>query len=702
MISMKRILLSILLTLSTPAFSQWQVPDHSIPIGRGTGTGFKNVLCITGQVLQFNTGADPTCITNPISGLANPTASVGLTTINGTATTGMRSDAAPPLSASVQAALTGTNHYVLLGTGTFGVNSVSPTTSGWVLTSNGTSADPSFQAPPVAMATISCDLTTVASSSVTIASSSPNLTVVGASYVSGDVGKVIRVPSAGTTVSGIAGTLITTILSVTDGTHIVLNANASTTLSGVAKTIIYGTDKTSALQTLINNNANGIITIPKCMTTDTITVPSPIYIFGNGVTSSAVYFSQLAGTAVKPAFSQSADNFILKQVLIDADAGGNITSTTGTYAIESNNHSIIIDGVECNANRSAQVKPALGCIGDFGSWSRIHNAYIHDISWYPLRAYGAASHVWITDTTVVRGPDGSAASCAVCFLSNGITSTTMGDLHIVNLTVDVSDSTTALATTALFIYGGDATTHAYTSVTLTNPNFIGPLGTTSSGIAGFANFNTRGVTVNGGSISYFGEGIGNAATTDTSITGITLKGNGTYGIESNTDANLAVSGVVIDADIYSLVGIVLENCLTCTVTGNTIAGASAPVAFAPITSNVTNSGGPFLSRITIVGNTIKLPDAATGKGILLDCSFGTCVDATIQGNTIRGGTTGSIGIAIYKHAGTTWSGLLIGPNNTSQATGTFIDSGLTSLCYLVGNFVGGGTALTNNSTSTCN
>jgi len=54
------------------------------------------------------------------AGFANPTASVGLVAVNGAAATAMRSDAAPPLSASVQSALTGTANGVAYGTGSFG------------------------------------------------------------------------------------------------------------------------------------------------------------------------------------------------------------------------------------------------------------------------------------------------------------------------------------------------------------------------------------------------------------------------------------------------------------------------------------------------------------------------------------------------------------------------------------------------------
>jgi hypothetical protein len=98
---------------------------------------------------------------------ANPTGAVGLSVVNGAATTAMRSDAAPPLSASVQSALTGTINQVLAGTGAFGFSPITnaqltalinPFTSGLSGavpasgggTTNFLRADGTFAAPPAA------------------------------------------------------------------------------------------------------------------------------------------------------------------------------------------------------------------------------------------------------------------------------------------------------------------------------------------------------------------------------------------------------------------------------------------------------------------------------------------------------------------------------------------------------------------------
>lgn len=59
-----KLLLSLLLSLiSNAAIAQWQVPDHSVPIGRGAGTGFKSAgPCQSGHFVGgTGTTTDPTC-----------------------------------------------------------------------------------------------------------------------------------------------------------------------------------------------------------------------------------------------------------------------------------------------------------------------------------------------------------------------------------------------------------------------------------------------------------------------------------------------------------------------------------------------------------------------------------------------------------------------------------------------------------------
>jgi hypothetical protein len=58
------LVLAILAALCSDASAQWQVPDHAVPVGRGTGfTGFRAVgPCATNQVVHgAGASADPTC-----------------------------------------------------------------------------------------------------------------------------------------------------------------------------------------------------------------------------------------------------------------------------------------------------------------------------------------------------------------------------------------------------------------------------------------------------------------------------------------------------------------------------------------------------------------------------------------------------------------------------------------------------------------
>lgn len=154
-----------LLALGGNAVSQWQVPDHRVPIGRGQGfSGFK---------------------------------------------------------------------------------SATPGVSGQVLQSTGVSTDPVFTDPtiwtPEEFGAL-CNTVRVNSSSVTVGAGSTALTVVGANFVAGDVGKVITIQSAG--IAGVYHT--TTIAARVSATQVTLGAAAVTAVAGVAKEVIYGTDDTAA------------------------------------------------------------------------------------------------------------------------------------------------------------------------------------------------------------------------------------------------------------------------------------------------------------------------------------------------------------------------------------------------------------------------------------------------------------------------
>lgn len=113
------------------------------------------------------------------------------------------------------------------------------------------------------------------SPSVSINSGSPTLTVTGASFVAGDVGKAIIVPGAGAS----AGAMYTTISARTSATVVTLAANAATTVSAVATSVIYGHDDTAAIQLAVNNAQN--VFFPEgSYLTDSITGRAGQHVFG--------------------------------------------------------------------------------------------------------------------------------------------------------------------------------------------------------------------------------------------------------------------------------------------------------------------------------------------------------------------------------------------------------------------------------------
>ncbi|CAM5998846.1 unnamed protein product [Sphagnum balticum] len=110
-----------------------------------------------------------------ITGFANPTGTVGLATVNGSATTAMRSDGAPPLSQSITPTWTGLHIFnatpfsFYTGTGNVGINSTTP---GQILDIQGTTRSTQFVANGTGNSVIGANLgigTTLSSNSLDVA-----------------------------------------------------------------------------------------------------------------------------------------------------------------------------------------------------------------------------------------------------------------------------------------------------------------------------------------------------------------------------------------------------------------------------------------------------------------------------------------------------------------------------------------------------
>ncbi len=160
---------------------------------------------------------------------------------------GVTADAAfAPMSGDATLAGTGTLTLATVNAapGTYGSNMTAPQ-----VTVDGKGRITSVSANPFVVGNVKFygakgDTVPLVNVTVSIASGSNALTVVGGVFSAGDIGKKIRVPYAGSA----GGLLSTTISSVTDATHVTLATNASTTLTSRVATVIYGTDDTSAIQ----------------------------------------------------------------------------------------------------------------------------------------------------------------------------------------------------------------------------------------------------------------------------------------------------------------------------------------------------------------------------------------------------------------------------------------------------------------------
>jgi hypothetical protein len=85
--------------------------------------------------------------------------------------------------------------------------------------------------------------------STSITSGSTALTVIGASFTSADIGKIIIVPGAGAS----GGALVSTIAARSSNSMLTLADAAGTTISSVSTTVAYGTDDREAVQVAINS-----------------------------------------------------------------------------------------------------------------------------------------------------------------------------------------------------------------------------------------------------------------------------------------------------------------------------------------------------------------------------------------------------------------------------------------------------------------
>lgn len=189
------------------------------------------------------------------------------------------------------------------------------------------------------------------SGATTISSGASALTVTGASFVSGDVGKAITVPGAGAA----GADLNTTILSHTSSTQVTLNANAGTSLSAVTKTVTYGTNDTTAIQNAANAalaaKSSLYIDPGKYRITSPIAINGPLRILGDTFNAGILMpTSAISAITIDTTLSVSIERIgitypngatsLTKAIIFDSSVGGTANNSSVVRDIQILNASI--------------------------------------------------------------------------------------------------------------------------------------------------------------------------------------------------------------------------------------------------------------------------------------------------------------------------------------------------------------------------
>ena len=536
-----------------------------------------------------------------------------------------------------------------------------------------------------------CNVISVASPGVSIAVGSPNLTVGGASFASGDTGKIISVPNAGATVGGIKGTLNTTILAIVDATHVTLTANASTAVS-IPETVIYGTDDSAALSAAFNAGGSLDLTgISGCIYSVPIVQSTPNRVTGI-YRRSTLFYRQLSGTASTRAItlaSGSAGSVYLNFV-VNNDVGGQITSPTNAATIFAADNDLTFDGIEINANSAGQVQSSVGGISDRDSIAdtlllsdiTVKNSVIHDIGAYAM-FWGAVKDFYIQNNKFYNVGSFNFWSGVVRVSAFG-TAATGKNIQLINNSCDTTNLTPT-TDNECFIVVGNATNN-WLGATVSG-NFANQvLGDINFGIGLGYNLNyITNMTVSNNTCNGSWECIGTGNVIDAVVSNNVLVGVAIAGIESNTDLRMNFTGNYIDMPATGVYGLLIGNTFPAAVTGNTIYGGStAGIIYNLATSYCCSSVG-----IALNGNVVRMPTGSSGKGIWISSRSPAQInDASATGNNIfSDGTAGSVGIELDVENGGSIAASTIGPNTiNAPSVGVLVaqPNAAIDFCYVAG------------------
>lgn len=251
------------------------------------------------------------------SGFANPSASIGLTANNGTATTAMRSDATPALSVSISPTWSGTHTFSNAIVGSVTGNAATATVLATARNINGTSFNGSADITVTAAAGTLTGATLAANvlaSSLTSVGTLATLTVTAAI-----VGSV-----TGNAATATALQTARTINTVTfNGTADIVVTAAAGTLTGATLNSTVTASSLTSVGTLTALTVSGTTTLQATLNVE---YNNASVKFGNGVGTASVVLNGAAGSVRNLQFNTSGDSRWVVRANGTAESGSNAGS----------------------------------------------------------------------------------------------------------------------------------------------------------------------------------------------------------------------------------------------------------------------------------------------------------------------------------------------------------------------------------------
>lgn len=289
------------------------------PVVVSSGAGL-SVTYSPGQTVLSNTGV--TSISFSTTGLTPSTATTGAVVVGGTLV----------VSNGGTGATTLTNHGVLVGHGTSAVSATTAGTAGQVLTSNGASADPTFQSVSgFAVTTFQTSLSGLTPSSPT----SGAVTLAG----------TLNADSGGTGLSSYtAGDLLYATASTT---------TLSKLAAGTSTQVLHGGTVPSWSAVSLTADVSGVLPLANGGTNANLTAVAgaPVYSTGSALalgTAGSAGQAYISGGTSAPTWQTVASSLTTNQIL-EGDGSGKFTAVGGTFTGSGSTSGVTLNGTVTNA-----------------------------------------------------------------------------------------------------------------------------------------------------------------------------------------------------------------------------------------------------------------------------------------------------------------------------------------------------------------